>query len=139
MNEGKEIKCEFTHWKEEKELKKKAAEERREAEYYRTRYDKAQFVIDAMVAVIIILPITALVSLKESTAAAATADILTEYEKEFKAETGTEERIEIAAEIDKLFKGVELDDLPEKNAEFLEACRMITKQLGSAENTEVQK
>lgn len=133
MGEPKEIKCEFSHWKEEKELKTQAAEARREAEVYRTRYDKAQIVIVTMVAIIIILAIAMFVSCRKNTAAEATADILTEYEKEFKAETGTEERIEIAEEIDRLFKSVELDDLPEKNAEFLEACRMITKQLGSTE------
>lgn len=133
MGEAKEIKCEFSHWKEEKELKTQAAEARREADVYRTRYDKAQIVIVAMVAIIIILAIAMFVSCRKNTAAEATAAILTEYEKEFKAETGTEERIEIAEEIDRLFKSVDLDDLPEKNAEFLEACRMITKQLGSTE------
>lgn len=133
MGEPKEIKCEFSHWKEEKELKTQAAEARREAEVYRTRYDKAQIVIVTMVAIIIILAIAMFVSCRKNTAAEATAAILTEYEKEFKAETGTEERIEIAEEIDRLFKSVDLDDLQEKNAEFLEACRMITKQLGSTE------
>lgn len=133
MGEPKEIKCEFSHWKEEKELKTQAAEARREADVYRTRYDKAQIVIVTMVAIIIILAIAMFVRCRKNTAAEATAAILTEYEKEFKAETGTEERIEIAEEIDRLFKSVDLDDLTEKNAEFLEACRMITKQLGSTE------
>lgn len=133
MGEPKEIKCEFTHWKEEKELKTQAAEARREAEIYKMRFDRSKAFIAAAVVIIIIMGIIAIVNSKDNTAAEATAAILTEYEKEFKAETGTEERIEIAEEIDRLFKSVDLDDLPEKNAEFLEACRMITKQLGSTE------
>lgn len=136
MNERKEIKCEFPRWKEEEKLKTQAAEARQAAEYYKGRFNKAQAAIVAAVVLIIVLSIIAIVNSRESTAAEATAAILTEYEKEFKAETGTVERIEVAEEVDRLFKGVDLDDLPEKNAEFLEACRMITKQLGSAENTE---
>lgn len=130
MNKGREIKCEFPQWKKEDELKAKAAEARQAAEYYKGRFNKAQAAIVAAVVLIIVLSIIAIVNSKESTAAEATAAILTEYEKEFKAETGTAERIEVAEEVDRLFKGVDLDDLPEKNAEFLEACRMITKQLG---------
>lgn len=59
--------------------------------------------------------------------------ILTEYEKEFNEETETEGRIEIAEEVDRLYKGVDAGELTEKNEDFLEACRMITKYMGSTE------
>ena len=136
MSKEKEIKCEYPQWKAEKELKEKAAEAKQEAKLYKKRLDNAKAVIVGAVVMVIMLLIMAIGNGMPDTAAEATAAILTDYEKEFKAETGTEERIAVAAEVDRIFKGVRLGDLPEKNAEFLESCRTITKQLGNAGNTE---
>lgn len=132
MSKEREIKCEYPQWKAEKELKVQVEEAKQKAREYKDRYNAAKVIVVIAAALIIALAIVAVVNSKESTAAKATAAILTEYEKEFKAETGTAERIAVAEEVDELFKGVDLDDLPEKNAEFLESCRTITKQLGGA-------
>lgn len=131
-----EIKCELPRWKQEKEMEAKVEAAQAAAEFYRGRFNKAKAVVIAAVLLIVTLAAVASARDRENTAATAAAAILTEYEKEFKAEAGTAERIEVAAEVERVFKGVDLADLPEKNAEFLEACRMITKQLGGNAHNE---
>lgn len=133
MSKEKEIKCEYPQWKAEQEMNAKVEEEKQKARVYKNRYNAAKSIIVIAAAVIIALAIFAVVNSKENTAAQATAAILTEYEKEFKAETGRDERIELAVEVEKTFKDVKMDDLPKENAEFLYTCRVIANNLDANE------
>lgn len=129
MSKEREIKCEYPQWKAERELKAQVAAARREAELYKDRFKAAKVIIVIAAALIIVLAIVAVANNRESTAADATEAVLTKYEKVFEAETKTAERIKVAKEVEGIFAGVALEELPEKNAEFLRTCRAIAKHL----------
>lgn len=133
------IKCELIYWQREKKLKEEIEAARRETGAAKQRNKKLIALL--MIAVLFVLFVggAAVRASRENTAATATVGVLTEYEKQFKATDDLLERIEIAKEVNKLFGKVESMDLPEKNADFVEACRTITERLGGNGNEQSSK